>query len=119
MKIYLTSLPIFSIQIPLRYMLHNFKVNIAFFDVGQGDTTVISIPETKEAVIVDCVDAIAVFEYLEKQGIQHIRGLIVTHLHRDHCKEVVRFLDNCEPNWICERLMFNWPLLNNSCYAGN
>ncbi len=84
-------------------------VRIAFLDVGQGDTIVISIPETKEAVIVDCINANAVLSYLEREDIHHIRGLLVTHLHLDHYSAVIQFLNNVkqEINLSCERVFFN------------
>jgi beta-lactamase superfamily II metal-dependent hydrolase len=40
------------------------RIRIAFLDVGQGDTIVVSSPETREAVVIDCIDADAVLEYL-------------------------------------------------------
>ena len=57
-----------------------YVVRIAFLDVAQGDTMVVSIPETGEAVIVDCVEPDIVFAYLQEQKITSVRGLIVTHL---------------------------------------
>jgi len=52
-------------------------VRLAFIDVGQGDTIVITVPKTHEAVIVDCVDADAVISYLETYRIRYIRGIII------------------------------------------
>ena len=91
-------------------------VRIAFLDVGQGDTIVVSLPETKEAVIVDCIDANAVLNYLEQEGVQYLRGLLVTHLHLDHYGGVVQFLDNVERelNLSCERVLFHRPVLSQS-----
>lgn len=57
-----------------------YIVRIAFLDVGQGDTMIVSIPETGEAVIVDCVEPDIVFAYLQEQKITSVRGLIGTHL---------------------------------------
>lgn len=96
-------------------MVHQFTVRVAFLNVGQGDTIIISVQETQEAVIVDCVDADAVLSYLEQYGIQHIRGLIITHLHRDHYKGVIELLDNTESelNLICERVLFYQPEVTN------
>ncbi|MCI0691509.1 hypothetical protein L0337_05815 [candidate division KSB1 bacterium] len=92
-------------------MTQKSTVKVAFIDVGQGDTIIISIPETREAVIVDCVDADAVLSYLEQHDIQYIRGLILTHLHLDHCKDAVKLIDNSksELNLICERVLFHQP----------
>ena len=86
-------------------------VRVAFIDVGQGDTIVVSVPETHEAVIVDCFDAEAVISYLEKYDIRYIRGLIVTHLHRDHCKGIIGLIANIksELNLNCERILYYLP----------
>ncbi|HVB23319.1 MAG TPA: MBL fold metallo-hydrolase [Ktedonobacteraceae bacterium] len=70
-------------------------VKIAFLDVGQGDTTVISCPETQEAIVVDCVDSSSVLDYLEKEHIKQLRGVIITHLHADHYGDVADLLNNC------------------------
>lgn len=93
-------------------------VRIAFLDVGQGDTIVITIPETKEAVIVDCIDANAVLNYLEREEIRHIRGLLVTHLHLDHFGGVIQFLNNVEReiNLSCESVFFHLPKLSKSLH---
>jgi competence protein ComEC len=69
-------------------------VKIAFLDVGQADTIVISCPDTHEAIIVDCVDANAVLDYLEEEQITYLRGIIITHLHADHCGEVDTLLNS-------------------------
>ncbi len=91
-------------------------VRVAFLDVGQGDTNVISLPETSEAVIVDCADAHAVMSYLEYAGIQQLRGLIITHLHLDHYSGVVQLLNNLEPelDLACEWVFFHRPVLSNA-----
>jgi len=92
-------------------MTHKPTVRVAFLDVGQGDTIIVSIPDTQEAVIIDCVDADAVLSYLKQNCIQHIRGVIVTHLHFDHCKGILDLLDNLESELglICERLLCDRP----------
>jgi beta-lactamase superfamily II metal-dependent hydrolase len=69
-------------------------VKIAFFDVGQADTMVISLPETHEAIVVDCVDANAVLDYLAQEQIRFLRGIIITHLHADHYREVTSLIAN-------------------------
>jgi beta-lactamase superfamily II metal-dependent hydrolase len=88
---------------------HNVKV--AFLDVGQGDSIVVTVPDTGEAVIIDCPEADTVIEYLRGEGVRFIRALIITHLHLDHYREAVGFLENCGPQLSieCERLVFNWP----------
>lgn len=91
-------------------------VRVAFLDVGQGDTNVISLPETSEAVIVDCADAHAVMSYLEYAGIQQLRGLLITHLHLDHYSGVVQLLNNLEPelDLACKQVFFHIPILSNA-----
>lgn len=70
------------------------SVKIAFLDVGQADTIVISSTDTQEAIIVDCVDADAVLAYLAREQIRYLRGVVVTHLHADHYSGVANLLDN-------------------------
>ncbi len=70
-------------------------IKIAFLDVGQGDTMIISCPDTHEAIVVDCVDDYAVLEYFEKEQIRNLRGVIITHIHADHYKGVANLLYNC------------------------
>jgi competence protein ComEC len=86
-------------------------IRLAFLDVGQGDTTIISIPDTQEAVVVDCIDANSVITYLEREKIKHLRGILITHLHLDHFSGVVDLFNNLEENMnlICERLLFHSP----------
>lgn len=69
-------------------------IRIGFLDVGQADTIVISSPDTREAVVVDCVDADAVLDYLEAERVTHLRGVIITHLHADHFSGVTSLLEN-------------------------
>jgi beta-lactamase superfamily II metal-dependent hydrolase len=68
-------------------------VKIAFLDVGQGDTIVVSCPATREAIVVDCVDADTVLEYLNAEQIIYLRGILITHLHADHYSGVPSLLD--------------------------
>jgi len=68
-------------------------IKIAFLDVGQADTIVISCPDTHEAAVVDCVDADAVLDYLKAEQITCLRGVVITHLHTDHYGGVSSLLD--------------------------
>lgn len=69
-------------------------LRIAFLDVGQADTIVITCPDTHEAIVVDCVDADAVLDYLRAERITYLRGIIITHLHADHYSGVTSLLNN-------------------------
>lgn len=84
-------------------------VKIAFLDVGQGDTIVISSPETDEAFVIDCIDAEAVLDYLIQEKIRYLRGVIITHLHDDHCAQIDDLLNRYHlvPGMQeCEKLAF-------------
>lgn len=85
-------------------------VKIAFLDVGQADTIVVSCSDTHEAVIVDCVDADAVLDYLKSEQVRYLRGIIISHLHADHYGEVAVLLDKYDlvPGLQeCEVVVFN------------
>lgn len=85
-------------------------IKIAFLDVGQADTIVISSPDTQEAIVVDCVDPKAVLNYLTREQIKYLRGIIITHLHADHYSGVANLLNNCHqiPGMQeCEVVAFN------------
>ena len=71
-------------------------IRLAFLDVGQGDTTIISCPDTHEAIVVDCIDSEATLTYLEREQITQLRGVIITHFHRDHYKETADLLYSYE-----------------------
>lgn len=94
--------------------MFQYGVKLAFLDVGQGDSIVVTVPDTEEAVIIDCPEADTVIEYLSSEKIRFIRALIITHLHLDHFRDSVGFLENCELQLgiKCERLIFNWPSNN-------
>src|SRR5438876_10672386 len=86
------------------------NIKIALLDVGQGDTIVVSCPETHEAIVVDCVNADAVLEYLEQEQIKYFRGIIITHLHTNHYSEVdyLLYRSNLVPGMSeCEKLGFS------------
>jgi len=88
-------------------------IRIAFLDVGQGDTSVITCPETREAIVIDCIDEKAVLAYLAQEGVTHLRGIIITHLHSDHYLKALKLFHHTQPGLgECERLCFN-PLVKN------
>lgn len=83
---------------------------MAFLDVGQGDTIVVSCPTTREALVVDCTDANSVLDYLEQEQVAYLRSVIITHLHEDHYRQVATLLKNCSlavGTQTCEVLAFN------------
>jgi len=78
------------------------RIKIAFFDVGQGDTIVISSPDTQEAIVVDCINEDVVLEYLVQEQIKHLRGIIITHWHADHFKRVINLVNGLQLKGIGE-----------------
>jgi len=101
-------------------MADDLTIRLAVLDVGQGDTIVVSVLETGEAVVVDCADSEAVFHYLRHEGITSIRGLLITHLHADHYKDAVAFLQNCqsELGHSCDEVFINLPALTKAQALG-
>ena len=62
------------------------NLKIHFLDVGEGDSILIQTPKGK-AVLVDTGNLITGFkvvEYLQKNGIQNLDYLVLTHPHLDH-----------------------------------
>jgi len=70
-------------------------LQIAFLDVGQGDTTIVYDPDSLEAVVIDCNDFVKVLNFLKAKHINRIRALIITHSHADHFSGLVGLLENC------------------------
>ncbi|WP_025161849.1 ComEC/Rec2 family competence protein [Paraclostridium bifermentans] len=83
-------------------------LQIAFLDVGHGDTIVISFIEDgiKKGIIIDCNDPIKTKNYIIKNNIQVIDYILITHLHLDHYRGVNSLIDilrknEIEVNTIC------------------
>lgn len=71
-------------------------VRVAFIDVGQGDTSVLWNPACGEAIVVDCVNPVPVWDLLKQEKIHWVSALIITHLHADHYSGLVSFLEGCQ-----------------------
>ncbi|HEX6369907.1 MAG TPA: MBL fold metallo-hydrolase [Longimicrobium sp.] len=102
--------PLMDAALPVGSSSQDRAVEVAFLDVGQGDTIVVTIAGG-EAVIIDCVDAELVFRYLRDRDVSRVRALVLTHLHMDHYRGAVEFLENCEGELGagCDLVYFNWP----------
>ena len=70
-------------------------LQIAFLDVGHGDTIIISTKEknVNRVIIVDCNDAIKTKNYILNNKIQIIDYIIITHLHQDHYRGINSLID--------------------------
>ncbi len=84
-------------------------LHIAFLNVGQGDTIVICNPLTHEAIVVDCLNPLAVLDFLKCEQVHRVRAVVVTHLHLDHYDGLIRFLEDCESRGIdWDAVYFDW-----------
>lgn len=69
---------------PEKYpVIEGKNLTVVFFDVGQGDSSLILTPEGK-TILIDCGEHEDAAEYLEIMNITKIDALLVTHEHRDH-----------------------------------
>ncbi|NJK31633.1 MAG: MBL fold metallo-hydrolase [Deltaproteobacteria bacterium] len=68
-------------------------LRIYFLDVGQGDCSLIVLPDNT-GILVDCKDEFAATELMRWQQIDHLRAIVVTHLDRDHIAGVPHLLSN-------------------------
>ncbi len=85
------------------------SIQVAFLNVGQGDTIIVFDPDFNEAIVVDCLETIPVFDFLDEFKIKRIRALIITHTHTDHYQGAVALLENCASRGIeWDALIFRW-----------
>lgn len=73
------------------------SLQIVFFDVGQGDAALITVPGDYH-ILVDGGEAAAyqreIGPYLQAQGIRQLDLVVVTHAHEDHLGGIVRLLED-------------------------
>ncbi|CAN5593979.1 DNA internalization-related competence protein ComEC/Rec2 [soil metagenome] len=77
------------------------ELKITFLDVGQGDCAIIQTEENK-TILVDCgMNSMfinsgerSILPYLQRNGIEQIDLLIITHLHMDHIGGMKYLLEN-------------------------
>ena len=90
----------------------NNYINITFLDVGQGDSTFISLPHNKKSVLIDTggisnsdysIVENKTIVYLKSKGINHIDYLILTHGDFDHMGEAINLVNNFK----VEKVIFN------------
>jgi competence protein ComEC len=70
------------------------EIKVAFLDVGQGDSTIVVLPDRSSAIVVDCPRAPIAVDYLEKVGVNTLNYVFLTHTDLDHIGGVVELLEN-------------------------
>jgi glyoxylase-like metal-dependent hydrolase (beta-lactamase superfamily II) len=76
------------------------EMHITFINVGQGDSTLIHLPSNslarESAVLIDCPSSKSqvVLDLLEKQKVEPLALVIVTHSDDDHCGGISDILSN-------------------------
>jgi competence protein ComEC len=70
------------------------EITVAFLDVGQGDATVITLPDFSSAIVVDCFRDSVTVDYLESNGINTLSYVFLTHTDSDHIGGAVGLLEN-------------------------
>ncbi len=91
------------------YLNNYYSVN--FFDVGQGDSSVIISPRYKDITIIDTGGIVNsnyhpfdnILLFMKSIGIDHIDNLILTHGDYDHMGEAINLVNNFK----VEKVIFN------------
>jgi len=69
----------------------NDHVAVFMLDVGQGDSTVVLLPNG-DAVVFDCADDQVLSKLLEQWKVPAIEAFVLSHLDRDHIGGALSFL---------------------------
>jgi competence protein ComEC len=69
---------------------------VAFIDIGQGDATVVQLPDGTDGVVIDCgkTGTHRVYSYLDESGIQRLRLVLLSHSDDDHVGGIMGVLEN-------------------------
>lgn len=71
------------------------EITVTFLNVGQADSVVITLPDRKSAVVVDCAkNGSETVGYLEKAGITGLVRIILTHTDNDHMGGALGLVQN-------------------------
>lgn len=77
---------------------HPDEIGVAFLEVGQGDCSVVKLPNG-EIMVIDCNTENAnvnIVDFLRKTGIKKIDYLVITHPHYDHTSGMKEISQNFE-----------------------
>lgn len=86
------------------YKNYDRKCEILFFDVGQGDSALISTPDGTNILIDTGINFCPTFydyhRFFRARGIREIDFLILSHRHSDHTGQAPKILENIKVNQI-------------------
>src|SRR5262245_8808208 len=68
-------------------------LRLRVLDVGEGDASVLLLPDSQRALVVDAFDAQSVLDVLEKEGVNEV-VLFLSHSDKDHIKGVRELVEN-------------------------
>ncbi len=71
----------------------NDHLAVFMLDVGQGDSTVVLLPD-QHAVVFDCADDQVLRKLLENWNVSTIAAFVLSHLDQDHIAGALQFLRN-------------------------
>jgi competence protein ComEC len=69
-------------------------MTVAFLEVGQGDSTVVLLPDRRSAVVIDSSSPAKTADYLESAGITSLSRIYFTHTDLDHFAGVADIAEN-------------------------
>jgi competence protein ComEC len=72
---------------------------ITLLNVGQGDSIILHQPETATAAVIDCAvpGAQQARDYLREEAVEHVVGVVVTHLDDDHYGGIPQLMSDMRP----------------------
>ena len=71
----------------------NDHLGVFMLDVGQGDCTVVLLPDGN-AVVFDCADERVLTKHLRHWGVPAIEAFVLSHLDQDHISGALHFLQS-------------------------
>lgn len=69
-------------------------ITVAFLNVGQGDSTVIQLPDKKSAFVIDCPRKAVTLSYLREHNLGQLAAVYISHSDSDHAGGIVDLVRN-------------------------
>ncbi len=107
----------FYVKVTFLFFLFHFifptlrsSATVTFFDVGQGDSTIIVLPRNEKVIMIDTGVSTdgkrmsrEIIPYLKSLGCRKVDSLILTHGDYDHMGEAINLVENFK----VEKVIFN------------